>query len=100
MSSLTKAAFSYQPLAEPDAIRLVLLHRRLNVSAPLECSIVYTTLSHCDEDLNNHYIAISYVWGDQTNTRLIVVDSCSFRITANLDSALRHIRDTKTILRV
>jgi hypothetical protein len=40
------------------------------------------------------YIALSYVWGDPALSRLIRVDGETMYITAPLDSALRHLRDT------
>jgi hypothetical protein len=40
------------------------------------------------------YIALSYVWGDPALSRLIRVDGEAMYITASLDSALRHLRDT------
>jgi hypothetical protein len=43
---------------------------------------------------------LSYVWGDPISTRSIVVDGYSLSITANLDSALRHVRDNEHAIRV
>ncbi|KAK3068800.1 hypothetical protein LTR53_013346 [Teratosphaeriaceae sp. CCFEE 6253] len=38
------------------------------------------------------YTALSYVWGDPLLTRMILVDGQAFEATANLESALRHLR--------
>jgi hypothetical protein len=38
------------------------------------------------------YFALSYTWGDPTLTRSIMVNGCEVTVTANLESALRHIR--------
>jgi Heterokaryon incompatibility protein (HET) len=98
-SSLKRQPFAYRPLVE-NAIRLALLHPASDVSTQLECSMEHVTLSQCNQDLINNYTALSYVWGDSTDRRHIIVDGCSFDITANLDSALRHIRDEKGIIKI
>lgn len=100
MSSIGWPDFSYEPLVEPNAIRLVHLYPAYDVTAQLECSIEHTALSKCDEDLVDHCTALSYVWGDPTHVRPITVDGFAFKITANLDSALRHLRDRNRVVRV
>ena len=60
----------------------------------------HVTLSEYNKNLIDHYTALSYVWGDSTEKQEIVVDGCSLYITASLHSALRHIRDTKSVIRV
>ena len=100
MSSVEPRVFSYQPLIKSDAIRLILLHPAPIVSTELECSIEHATLSQYGQDLINHYTALSYVWGESMGTKQILVNGCSFHITSNLDSALRHLRDTKSAIRV
>jgi hypothetical protein len=40
------------------------------------------------------YEALSYVWGTETTSRRAVLDGVPISITANLDSALRHLRLT------
>jgi hypothetical protein len=57
-------------------------------------------LAEYRDDICDHYIAISYVWGDQNDTRTISVDGKRLQITASLDSALRHVRDHRRVLRV
>ena len=39
------------------------------------------------------YEALSYVWGDTDDKRVIEVQGHRMEITRNLESALRHIRD-------
>ncbi|RDW75162.1 hypothetical protein BP6252_06304 [Coleophoma cylindrospora] len=46
------------------------------------------------------YIALSYVWGDAHELRTIQVDGRLRNITANLEAALRGIRDTERVLDV
>jgi hypothetical protein len=38
------------------------------------------------------YETLSYTWGDQTDTRGIVINGEGFRVTANLEAALRSLR--------
>ncbi|KAH0565027.1 hypothetical protein GP486_001579 [Trichoglossum hirsutum] len=45
-----------------------------------------------DDASKEPYEALSYVWGDQSITRPIVVDGQEIQVTANLEAALRHIR--------
>ena len=40
------------------------------------------------------YIALSYVWGDPTNRRDILLNGHRFSVTANLYEALIHLRDS------
>jgi hypothetical protein len=100
MFSVKYPVFSYRPLIRQDAIGLVLLHPASTVSTELECSIEHATLSQYKQDLINHYTALSYGWREPTDTKQIIVDGCSFHITSNLESALRHLRDTRRVLRV
>lgn len=95
-----RLAFAYNPLVQPDNIRLILLHPSPDISAELECTTEQATLSRYAGDLIHHYIALSYVWGDANDRRQICVDGCALDTMANLDSALRHIRDAKSILKV
>jgi hypothetical protein len=90
----------YKPLVEDDAIRVLLLYPSANVSAELKCAIEHITLSQYKKDLIKYYTALSYVWGLSTEQRHIVINGCSFYVTPNLDSALRHIRDDEGIIRV
>ncbi|KAF2640327.1 HET-domain-containing protein [Massarina eburnea CBS 473.64] len=39
------------------------------------------------------FAALSYVWGDASDTRIIVVNNYPMHVTANLESVLRHLRD-------
>jgi len=88
-------SYEYQPLVGQDAIRLLVLHPAEDLKAKVKCSIVYTTLRECDDDIIEHYSALSYVWGNPDDTRVISVEGRDFEITANLDSALRHIRNSR-----
>lgn len=87
--------YTYQPLKYPDSIRLVVLQPAADLEATVECFLTLTTLSECEDDVVEIYSALSYVWGDAADTRLISVEGRPFEVTANLESALRHMRDPK-----
>jgi hypothetical protein len=46
------------------------------------------------------YEALSYAWGDLTNTESIIVDGVEIHITTNLAAALRHLRQPDTIFEI
>jgi hypothetical protein len=92
--------YQYSELTGKDAIRLIHLQPCEDLEARIECSLKDAILTEYRDDIGDHYIAISYVWGDQNDTRSISVDGKRLEITASLDSALRHIRDDRRVLRV
>jgi hypothetical protein len=92
-SPSTCAGYEYQPLIEENAIRLIFLQPSQDSSTPIKCSIKHSTLSHYDHELVDHYIALSYVWGDPNDTRTIFVDAKPVKVTTNLASALCHLRE-------
>ncbi|CAD6446898.1 9d3d13e4-6aac-4073-bae1-552b574167e2 [Sclerotinia trifoliorum] len=87
--------YQYRPLHEHDAIRIIIVHPEALISSPLSCSLIHSTLSHYHNSLIDQYTALSYVWGDANNTRTILVDEKPLSITASLETALRHMRDTQ-----
>jgi len=89
----TAIKYQYQPLLESDAIRLLELKPSLDINAQVECSLISSTFRACDHDLIEHYTALSYVWGDPQEQKIILVDGRALGITVNLDTALRHLRD-------
>lgn len=79
----------YERLPEtPGIFRLVVLRPAISKNAPIDCVL-------CIESLNNNpqYQALSYTWGNPTQTREISVNKRSFTITENLFIALRHLRN-------
>lgn len=87
-------------LIEQGTVRLTLLQPSQDLEAGIQCSLLHTSLADCANDIVDHYVALSYVWGDQNDRRTISVDGKRLDITSSLDSALRHIRDSHRILRV
>ncbi|KAE9368933.1 HET-domain-containing protein, partial [Stipitochalara longipes BDJ] len=92
--------YQYSELEGDDAIRLIYLQPCEDLEARIECSLKDAILTEYGEDIGDHYIAISYVWGDKNDRRSILVDGKRLDITASLDSALRHVRDRQRVLRV
>ncbi|OCK96039.1 HET-domain-containing protein [Cenococcum geophilum 1.58] len=71
---------------ENNEIRLLTIQRGA-FKEPIRCSLRAVCL-----DDNPTYTALSYVWGDATITKPILVDGSPFEATINLESALWHIR--------
>ncbi|KAE8447289.1 hypothetical protein EG329_010847 [Mollisiaceae sp. DMI_Dod_QoI] len=92
--------FQYQPITEPDGIRLLILHPAELKTAEVRCSLVHTTLSQCEYDVIDHYTALSYVWGDASILNSIWVNDRPLKITTNLHDALLHMRDATRELRL
>jgi hypothetical protein len=84
--------YQYQKLTESDAIRLIQLQPSIDPDSPLDCTLLYTSLTRCHNNLIDKYTALSYVWGDPARSRLIKVNNDPMYITASLESALRHLR--------
>jgi hypothetical protein len=96
----SETIYKYEIITAEDTIRLILLQPSADLEAGIQCSLISLTLEQCDKDLVEHYVALSYVWGDTTAKRQVSVDGAMLEITASLDCALRHLRDASTVRRV
>ncbi|KAL2071736.1 hypothetical protein VTL71DRAFT_12971 [Oculimacula yallundae] len=96
----TPSYYRYSPLTEPGAIRLIILQPDHDLAAPVRCSLISTALQVCHDDLIESYTALSYVWGDASQRKDILIDGLCIDITASLDLALRHIRHPMSVMRV
>ena len=99
-STLENSSFKYQPLTERDSFRLIQLHPSSPAASQIECSLLHSTLSLYDREIIDHYTALSYVWGNPSQTAQISVDGHQMTITATLEAALRDLRDDTRVLRV
>lgn len=79
-------SYNYQPLIDDAEIRILTLQPG-QWDAPIECQLRHSSL-----DKEPDYEALSYVWGDPTETRSISLNQHDFRITWNLEVALRYLR--------
>ncbi|KAK4499156.1 hypothetical protein PRZ48_009668 [Zasmidium cellare] len=70
----------------PDDIRVLTLLPGAG-GCSIVCELVKISLSE-----QPRYDALSYVWGDPTKTKPITVNGLQIQVTANLESALRHLR--------
>src|SRR3569833_2284768 len=93
-------------------IRLMRILRSPDPEAEIECELVYRNLESPGEDedvsqetesnvqyekhLPPSVVALSYVWGDPTDTTPITINGAFFRVTRNLHRALRQLRESMT----
>ena len=85
---LSRHSFSYEPLGE-SGIRLITLKPSEEFTSDLHCDISNWNLSS-----NPQYEAVSYTWGASMGGLPIYLDRKKFYITRNLESALRHLRQS------
>ncbi|RYO75509.1 hypothetical protein DL764_010392 [Monosporascus ibericus] len=78
----------YEPLDESRReIRLVTILPSENEDQPVACRLETASLTDKLE-----YVAMSYVWGDPSVTKDIVVNGTVFPVTTNLEAGLWHFR--------
>lgn len=77
--------YSYKPLEKDMEFRLVkILPQR---TSKLKCEIVHMSLENPQD-----YIAISYAWGDGSDTKSLVVGGATIFVAASLHGALKAVR--------
>ncbi|PMD32508.1 HET-domain-containing protein, partial [Hyaloscypha variabilis F] len=91
--------YQYSPLLTKNSIRLLLLQPGAPGS-DIHCSLIHSTLRDMHDDIYQHYIALSYVWGDASKTRTVFVDHTPFQATVNLAAALEDLRHPQMVLRL
>lgn len=96
MSDTIAATYVHQPLSGDDAIHVLVLHLDPDPEAELQCSLRKTFIGGSTEAGTLQYVALSYTWGKPEFTRRLWCDDHVFWITANLDQALRRIRELAT----
>lgn len=72
------------------------MFRLLTLHPGLPGSVISCELEVVPICMSQPYEALSYVWGDPTVTKEIVLQGSPFRITTNLESALQHLRFADT----
>ncbi|KAK7745648.1 hypothetical protein SLS62_009689 [Diatrype stigma] len=84
----TKQTIRYKRLnASKQEFRLLELAPAQTLDDPVVCRLVTVPLT---DDLE--YLALSSLYGEQTDTERIIVDGTPINITAHLGQALRHVR--------
>jgi len=92
--------YQYSKILDQDTIRLIILQPSQDPEAEVKCSLVQVSLEELEDDISEHYVALSYIWGDPTLSYSVLVDGKKVRITSSLDCALRHLREPNRILRL
>lgn len=92
--------YQYHSLTENDGIRLFELQPATTRSAMATGLLLHTTLTECCEEVIDHFTALSYVWGDISDTTTILVDGKPLSVTKTLETALRYLRDSRRVIRV
>ena len=62
--------------------------------------LIHTTLKESCDEVIDHFTALSYAWGDASDTTIIAIDGKPLSVARTLDSALRHLRDSKRVMRI
>jgi hypothetical protein len=105
-------SFKYSPLTLPGEIRVLDLKQQNDTSALVEVNMRHIVLEDPPEmtmaaqtvefltksNSPTTYHALSYAWGDEKDKRPIRVNGFQVLVTANLESALRHIQTRKVTL--
>ncbi|KAI0436992.1 heterokaryon incompatibility protein-domain-containing protein [Xylaria telfairii] len=78
--------YNYRPLLQRSSIRILVIEPGPSES-PLRCSLEEVSL-----DLHPSFAALSYCWGDASNTYAIEISDCYVAITKNLYESLMRMR--------
>jgi hypothetical protein len=85
--------YQYRPLSKKrDSIRLLRLLPAANHEAEIQAELLEYALDEF-QGSRHSYEALSYVWGDLSNPRSIVLEGIQFEVTSNLHAALLQLRD-------
>ncbi|KAK4246557.1 heterokaryon incompatibility protein-domain-containing protein [Corynascus novoguineensis] len=88
---LFKGRTPHRPLRRDEIRLLRLLPGRFD--DPIKCYLEHESLASAP-----CYDALSYAWGDATQTLPIMLDDAPYPITTNLEAALRYLRDPQGVL--
>lgn len=95
-SDLTGPVFTYTevPLESPNSTtRMIRLLPNQDNDAEIECELFNYDLTSGSGAESHLYEALSYVWGSNTNSRTIKLNSCAFPVMKNLYLALSRLRN-------
>ncbi|EXJ66746.1 uncharacterized protein A1O5_09941 [Cladophialophora psammophila CBS 110553] len=92
-SQVSDGPYEYKALDFGKAeIRLFALHDAGDDSEDIRGSVVHVSLEENQVARLRKYNAMSYCWGDPRMDGRVIVDGHVFRVTQNLESALRQMR--------
>jgi hypothetical protein len=95
MAIPNREPYRYLPITDHDGIRLIVLYPSADKAATVHCDMLHITLRQAQDEICDHYTALSYVWGDPDDTTTILVEGYSLRVTKSLECAFRYLRDEK-----
>jgi hypothetical protein len=85
--------YQYRPLPKKlDSIRLLRLLPAANHEVEIRAELLEYNLDEY-QGSSHSYEALSYVWGDLSGTRSILLDGIQFEVRSNLYAALLQLRD-------
>ncbi|KAF2468420.1 uncharacterized protein BDR25DRAFT_304884 [Lindgomyces ingoldianus] len=79
--------YQYNELRELEFRLIRILPARMST---IKCEILHASL-----ETPPHYIAISYAWGDASDTRRVILESVSIPVAASLHGALEALREKR-----
>ncbi|KAF7925813.1 hypothetical protein EAE99_005848 [Botrytis elliptica] len=89
------SASFYTPLKESEIRVLEILPSEdFSEAINTTCRII----SLASDTSTEAYVALSYTWGEPNDTSYICVNGYKHKVTPNLESALRHLRDDKNTI--
>src|SRR6266536_1978904 len=85
--------YQYIPLDPSSSeIRMLAILPSLHRSWKIRCKLYTVSLESLDEAPFAFYEALSYTWGDTSDSVLIALNGNEFHVTRNLAAALVHLR--------
>jgi len=88
---MERPSYEYRPLQCDDSVRILVLHPSPNEADPIVCTIRHRELS----DKTPIYEAVSYTWGDSTQTNKLHLNGREQIVGQNCHAALRRLRQPK-----
>ena len=94
LRDVAENAYVYQPLTEPDSIRLLRISPADDEKKQLQVEIIHTKLSSISDSEEDPFAftALSYVWGQSTLKKWVQVGNKRLSVGINLYDALCHLR--------
>ncbi len=69
--------YIYTGITESDGIRLIELQPSGDKAAMVQFHLIHTTLKETQQEVIDHYVALSYVWGSLDDRVTISIDGKS-----------------------